>query len=453
MSEALRQTRSLRLLVAEESPHDLEILERHLTAAGHRVWTAVSAMETLELLESEEADLVITGLHIPGKSGLDLVAEICVNHPQSRVMVVANYATISGAVEAVKAGADEYLAKPYTREELLGAVQRIAKLPPRRPSTVAAAERALSATAGMIGDSPAMLKVFANIAKAATTNATVLINGESGTGKELIARAIHYNGDRSAAPFVPINCGGIPESLLESELFGHVKGAFTGAVETRAGFFQVADGGTIFLDEIGEISPAMQVKLLRVLQDKEVCMGGDTRTRQVDVRIIAATNKDLEALVRERLFRDDLYFRLNVISIQAPPLRERQDDLLLLLHHFAGKFAKELNRPTPEFSDRVLEYLRAYSWPGNVRELENIIQRLIVMSEGAYIDAGELPMQMRSATGGGGGWRKTLPEVEAEHIAKVVRQVKGNRSQAAKILGIDRKTLREKMKRYQIDET
>jgi DNA-binding NtrC family response regulator len=291
-----------------------------------------------------------------------------------------------------------------------------------------------------------MLKVFKAIEKAASTSATVLISGESGTGKELVARAIHYSSPRGSCPFIPVNCGGIPEGLLESELFGHVKGAFTGATESRAGFFQTADGGTIFLDEISDTSPSMQVKLLRVLQDGEVCMVGSSKTRKVDVRIVAATNKDLLNLVSKGLFREDLFYRLNVLTIALPPLRERADDILLLIRHFTSKFAQEEGKPIPKFSDDALRVLVSYQWPGNVRELQNVIQRLVLMSEGDLIDVPDLPSLMRFSALRSTGLNRTLAEVETEHIRNVLASVDGNKSKAAEVLGIDRKTLRERLK-------
>jgi two-component system response regulator HydG len=292
-----------------------------------------------------------------------------------------------------------------------------------------------------------MHHVFDMIAKAASTSATVLISGESGTGKELIARAIHYSSPRNTAPFVPVNCGAIPEELLESELFGHVKGAFTGATETRAGFFQTADGGTIFLDEISETRLSMQVKLLRVLQDKEVCMVGSTRSRKVDARILASTNKDLLSLVKKGGFREDLFFRLNVITIDLPPLRERSDDILLLAHHFVKQFSEESGKPTPRFSDEALQVLRNYHWPGNVRELENVIQRLVIMTDGNLIEVPDLPSLMRFSALRGEGFNRTLAEVETEYIRNVLASVEGNKTRASEILGIDRKTLREKLRK------
>jgi DNA-binding NtrC family response regulator len=290
-----------------------------------------------------------------------------------------------------------------------------------------------------------MQKVFSAIAKAATTSATTLITGESGTGKELVARAIHYNSPRNSAPFVPVNCGAIPGELLESELFGHLKGAFTGATETRAGFFQTADGGTIFLDEISETSLSMQVKLLRVLQDKEVNMVGSPRPRKVDVRILASTNKDLPHLVEKGLFREDLFFRLNVITIDIPCLRERGKDIILLTQYFAAKFAEELGKAKLTFSENALSVLKNYHWPGNVRELENVVQRLVVMTEGDLIEVPDLPSLMRFSALQKTGFNRTLSEVETEYIRNVLTSVGGNKTRAAEILGIDRKTLREKL--------
>jgi DNA-binding NtrC family response regulator len=291
-----------------------------------------------------------------------------------------------------------------------------------------------------------MRRVFSAIEKAAATTATVLISGESGTGKELVARAIHYHSARASAPFVPINCGASPGELVESELFGHVKGAFTGAMESRAGFFQTADGGSIFLDEISEMSFPTQVKLLRVLEDKEVRMVGSSRTNKVDVRILTATNKNIASMVKKGAFREDLYFRLSVVTIAVPPLRERENDVLLLARHFISKFAAEAKVAAPEFTERALNAMKNYPWPGNVRELENLIHRLIVMKEGSLMDVPDLPAHMRFTVERGSGLNRTLAQVEREHIRNVLAGTGGNKTQTAKILGIDRKTLRERLK-------
>jgi len=435
-----------RILVVDDSVDTLEVLQRNLTSEGYQVFTAPGVAEALKILEGTPVHLVITDLKMPRMSGLDLIRHIRENYKETEVMMITGYATIEGAVQAVKTGADEYLPKPFTGEELIAAVERSLDRLRVRKAGQAEIPKTRPAPQGLIGQSGAMVKVFNAIDKAASTTATVLITGESGTGKELVARAIHYRGPRASAPFVPVNCGGIPEGLLESELFGHVKGAFTGAIESRAGFFQTADGGTIFLDEISETSLSMQVKLLRVLQDKEVCMVGSSKTRKVDARVIAATNKDLLGLVNKGVFREDLFYRLNVITIAMPPLREREDDILLLINHIARKYTRELGRPAPRFSESALQVLRNYQWPGNVRELENVIQRLVIMSECELIEVPDLPSLMRFSALSTAGLNRTLAEVEAEHIRNVLASVDGNKTKAAKMLGIDRKTLREKMK-------
>ncbi|UCG50277.1 MAG: sigma-54-dependent Fis family transcriptional regulator [Phycisphaerales bacterium] len=435
------------ILIADDSAATLEVLQRNLAAAGYRVFTAPGAAEAIDVLEATPLDLVITDLKMPKVSGLDLVRHVRENFRDTAVMMITGYPSIEGAVSAVKNGAEEFLAKPFTDKELLGAVARVLNRLRARRSGQAVPEQEIPSCGGLIGASEVMEKVFVAIGKAAKSAATVLISGESGTGKELAARAIHYSSGRSAAQFVPVNCGGIPEGLLESELFGHVKGAFTGAVESRAGFFHAADGGTIFLDEVSEMSLAMQVKLLRVLQDKQVCMVGSSRTREVDVRILAATNKDLHALVKKGAFREDLFYRLNVINIVIPPLRQRGDDILLLARHFADKFAAEAGRAPLSFSDEALQGLANYNWPGNVRELENVIQRLVVMTDGDVIDVSDLPSLMRFSALRRTGFTRTLAEVEAEYIHNVLESAAGNKTRAAEILGIDRKTLREKLRK------
>lgn len=438
-----------RILVVDDAPDTLEVLRRNLTSEGYRVFTAPGVAEALKILEGMPVDLVITDLKMPKVSGLDLVRHVRENLRNTEVMMITGYATVEGAVEAVKTGAEEYLAKPFTDEELSSAVRRaLSKLHVRLVGQDQTSGKRPAAH-GILAESKPMLKILKSIEKAASTTATVLISGESGTGKELAARAIHYSSPRASSPFVPVNCGGIPEGLLESELFGHVKGAFTGATETRAGFFQTADGGTIFLDEISDTSPSMQVKLLRVLQDGEVCMVGSSKARKVDVRIIAATNKDLLSLVNKGSFREDLFYRLNVITIAMPPLRERGDDISLLINNFARRFAQESGKPVPKFSEDALQSLRNYQWPGNVRELQNVVQRLVVMTEGGLIDVPDLPSLMRFSALRVTGLNRTLADVEADHIRNVLAGVDGNKTRAAEILGIDRKTLREKLKALQ----
>ncbi len=438
-------SKKVRILVVDDSPDTLEVLKRNLESEGYLVFTAPGAVEAIKIIEASKVDLVITDLKMPEVDGLSLVRHIQENYKNMGVMMITGYPSIEGAVEAVKFGAEEYLSKPFTDEELFSAVSRVLNKLHLQRITNTQDRKPLEARHGLIGGSEVLQKVWVAIEKSAASQAIVLITGESGTGKELVARAIHYSSPRVSAPFVPINCGGIPENLLESELFGYVKGAFTGATETRAGFFQTAEGGTIFLDEISEMSLSMQVKLLRVLQDKEVFLVGARQHQKVDVRIIAATNKDLLTLVKKDEFREDLYYRLNVITIDIPPLRERVGDVLLLVQNFSVKFAKELDKPELQFSEKALQILKDYDWPGNVRELENIIQRLVVMTEGDVIDVPDLPSLMRFSALRGVSPHRTLTEVEAEHILCVLPSVDGNKTQAAKILGITRKTLREKL--------
>ena len=439
------------ILVVDDTPSTLEVLQRSLNAEGYTTYAAPNAVDALNLLDGTFVDLVITDLKMPKISGIDLIRHVRENYRNTAVMMITGYATVESAVEAVKSGAEEYVAKPFTDDELCAAVRRVLdKLNRRREASTKPAVKPAGAY-GLIGESVPMQKVFAVIRKASSTSATALITGESGSGKELVARAIHYGGARASAPFVPVNCGGIPESLLESELFGYVKGAFTGAHESRAGFFQTADGGTIFLDEIGETSVAMQVKLLRVLQDKEVRMVGDSRPRKVDVRIIAATNKNLHSLIQSRVFREELYYRINVVTIEVPPLRARGGDILLLVRYFAEKFAAEHGRAAPRFSEKALEALQNYAWPGNVRELENAIQRIVVMNDEQIIEVPDLPSFARFSALRTTGVNRALAEVEAEHIRNVLANTDGNRTHAARVLGIDRKTLRNKMQRYSLD--
>lgn len=434
-----------RILIVDDTPATLELLQRNLISWGYAVYMASDVAEAINILDVSKVDLVITDLKMPGLSGVHLVRHVRENFNDTAVMIVTGYPSVKGAVEVIKTGAEEYLIKPFTDEELLSAVERTLRNLRMRRTAHTSPARGTAVSHGLIGESRAMSRIGDFIEKAALTSATVLISGESGTGKELVARAIHYRSARASAPFVPVNCGAIPEELLESELFGHIKGAFTGATETRAGFFQTADGGTIFLDEISETSLSMQVKLLRVLQDREVCMVGSTRTRKVDVRILASTNKDLTVLVKKGLFREDLFYRINVIAVELPPLREREDDIFLLIQHFARKFAEELGGSVPRFSDGALQALSKHYWPGNVRELENIVQRLLVMRDGDIIDTPDLPSLMRFSALQPTPLNRTLAEAESAYIHSVLVSVNDNKTQAAKILGIDRKTLRKKL--------
>jgi len=433
-----------KILVVDDSAPTLEIIRRNLEAAGYEVFTAPSVEPAIAFLEQNSVDLVITDKKMPKISGLELLKYVKENVKETEIMIITGYPSIKGAVEAVKDGAEDYLVKPFTDEELLSAVSRmLEKLVNRR----AVETKPLLGSHNIIGNSPGMQHVYRLIGKAGATGINVLVLGESGTGKELVARAIHYSSKTVSGPFVTVNCTAIPDSLLESELFGHVKGAFTGAQASRAGFFQMADGGTLFLDEIGDASLSMQGKLLRAIQNKEICMVGSSRVQKIDTRIIAATNTDLSHLVKKGLFREDLYYRLNIVEISLPPLHERGEDILLLVQSFKEKLSRETNRPAPQFSDRVLQIFKNYRWQGNVRELENLIQRLVVLTDGNFIDVADLPEQMRFNINWRRGLKRPLAEVEAEHIVNVMNSVKGNKTRAAEILEIDRKTLRAKIQR------
>lgn len=436
---------NINVLVVDDSPESVELIRRNLQPKGYQIYTASNVQSATKLLATVPVDLLITDLQMPGENGIQLVRHASENYKGIGILVITGFPSIQGAVESIKIGAEEYLVKTFTDEELFAAVERVLGKTKRGkigPVTLPAQNF------GIIGDSDGMKKVFNIIQKAKSTNATVLIYGESGTGKELVARALHYGGTISAAPFVPVNCGGIPDSLLESELFGYVKGAFTGATETRAGFFQTADGGTIFLDEISNTSLAMQAKLLRVLQEKEFYMVGSKRTHKVNVRVVAATNVDLMRLVKKGLFREDLYYRLNIITIDLPPLRERGDDIFQLIDFFLAKHVKELGKPSMKFTAKAIQALKEYGWPGNVRELQNLIHRLVIMSEDSTIDVPDLPESFRFSVRRTKRLDRKLEDVEREYIQDALAANQNNISQTAISLGIDRKTLREKLKKY-----
>lgn len=432
------------ILVVDDSAETQELIKRNLESVGHTIYTAASVQSAVTLLNAVDVDLVITDLKMPGENGIELVRHVSENFKGIGTLVITGFPSIQGAVESIKIGAEEYLVKPFTDDELFKSVDRVlSKSQQKKKQT----RKTLPQNFGIIGESEGMMKVFNTINKAKGTNATVLINGESGTGKELVARALHYGGEGSAAPFVPVNCGGIPDALLESELFGYVKGAFTGANETRAGFFQTADGGTIFLDEISNTTLAMQAKLLRVLQEKEFYMVGSKKPIKVNVRVVAATNVDLMQLVKKGLFREDLFYRLNIISIDLPPLRARDNDVHLLLDFFLSKYVQEFGKPAMKFSKKALDALTAYAWPGNVRELQNQVQRLVILADDNTIDVPDLSDNFRFSATRSKGLKRTLAEIEREYIHDVLAANHNNISKTADILGIDRKTLREKIKK------
>jgi two-component system response regulator HydG len=431
MAKSKKQTlTAVRILAVDDSPETIELIKRNLESLGHHVYTANSVRSAIKILDATPIQLVISDLKMPNENGLELIRYTLDNYKNVATLVITGFPSIQGAVESIKFGAEEYLVKPFTDEELFKAVDRALK---KNESAIIQSNSNENHSFGIIGKSEGMLQVFRTIEKARTTKATVLITGESGTGKELVARALHYGSNTAASPFVPVNCGGIPDALLESELFGYVKGAFTGANESRAGFFQTAEGGTIFLDEISNTSMAMQAKLLRVLQDKEFYMVGSKKPYKANVKIVAATNVDLLQLVKKNLFREDLFYRLNIVTIDLPPLRERGNDITLLLDFFLKKYVHELQR---------------YAWPGNVRELQNLVHRLVILADDNTIDVPDLPTNFRYTISTSKKLNRTLEDVEREYIEEVLAAHLNNISKSAITLGIDRKTLREKLKRY-----
>lgn len=440
------------VLVVDDSLEMLELLQRQLKAMHFITFQASNVHDAIEVLKHTSVDLLITDLQMPEVNGMQLVHYVKEHYPELPVLVVTGYPSISGAVEALKSGVIDYLVKPFTQLELSQSVENCLLKNRKEKREVKTQEKLDNpspfAVLGMIGRSESMKRLAEIIQLIKNNTATVLIEGESGTGKELVARAIHYSGQRSKAPFISVNCGAIPENLLESELFGFLKGSFTGAMENRVGFFQAANTGTIFLDEIGNASHNVQSRLLRVLQEKEITMIGSSKAQKIDVRIIAATNAGLQQMVRQGTFREDLYYRLNVVNIEMPPLRERKDDIPLLVHFFLRKHGAEFDR-TPEISQQALDILIRHSWPGNVRELENVIQRSLIMGRGS-IDVKNLSdylkVQAPKNVVNHQSEFLTLKEQEREYILKVLESVDQNKTKAAEILGIDRKTLGQKIK-------
>ncbi|RSK40325.1 sigma-54-dependent transcriptional regulator [Mangrovimonas spongiae] len=431
------------ILIVDDDIHILELLQRHLTALDFYTFKAVSVKEALTILQSRTIDLLITDLNMPGVDGMQLIKYTSEHFPKLPKLVITGYPSVDGALEAMKSGVVEYLTKPFTKDELKQAIA--ISLKEKKPK-VTKTPRQQNAYGEIIGNSKAIKSVTQIIDRVKDNKATVLINGESGTGKELVARAIHYNGKYASAPFVAVNCGAIPENLLESELFGYVKGAFTGANEDRKGFFQAAHKGTIFLDEIGNASMATQLRLLRVLQEKEVVRVGAQKVEPVDVRIIAATNFNLESRIASQKFREDLFYRLTVVQINVPPLRDRLEDIELLVDKFIFKYGVEYKDKLMPITQEAINILKRHHWPGNIRELENVIQHAVIMSD-KQITVDSLPDYLKFTI----DFPKEtallpLKAVEKQHILKVLAHTNNNKSEAARILQIDRKTLSQKIK-------
>lgn len=389
-----------KILVVDDEQKMCDFLEIILSEDGYDVSSVTSGEEALKRMREEDFDVVITDLMMPGIDGMQLLERVRELNSDAIVIMITGYSTVETAVEAMKKGAYDYIPKPFKIEEVKVVIRkaidqrRIIRENRRLKDELKAARGKFS---GIVGNSRKMQEIYQLIEKVAKADSTVLIRGESGTGKELVARALHHYSPRSEKPFVSINCAALPENLLESELFGHARGAFTGAVTAKRGLFEEADSGTVFLDEIGDISLALQAKLLRFLQNREFIRVGETTTRRVDVRVIVATNRDLEAAIEKGTFRRDLFYRLNVISITLPPLRERKDDIPLLAKHFAGKVWERMGKGPTRFSQEAMEALVAYDWPGNVRELENVVERAMILGEGSVIRVEDLPEEVRRA--------------------------------------------------------
>ncbi|MEZ7498717.1 sigma-54 dependent transcriptional regulator [Flavobacterium sp. Arc3] len=436
------------ILIVDDNYDMLELLHRNLKAQNFHTYKASSVVEAIEILKFSTIDLLITDLQMPGINGIELIKYVQEHFPTIPKLVITGFPSVDSAVEAVKSGALDYLAKPFTNDELKKAVQAL--IDSKWDTKKSTEEISISSTnkineyAGIVGQSQQIVQLVDLIQRVKDNRATVLIQGESGTGKELVARAIHYEGAFSSKPFIAVNCGAIPENLMESELFGYVKGAFTGANDTRDGFFQAAAGGTIFLDEIGTAPLAVQTRLLRVLQEKEVSMIGSQKTQKIELRIIAATNNDLYEMSSKGSFREDLYYRLNVVNIETPPLRNRKNDIRLLITTFLNKYGAEYNKPKITIAEKAILVLMRHSWPGNVRELENVIQRMIIMS-GDQIEVADIPEYLKYPMPFEKEELRTLKDIEKAHILKVLAAVDNNKTRAAEILQIDRKTLRQKI--------
>jgi two-component system, NtrC family, response regulator AtoC len=426
-----------------------------LSGQNLEVRTATHGAEALEMMAAAPAEVVLLDIKMPGLDGKDVLKTIRREYPATQVIMITGYPDVEGAVECMKQGAMDYLTKPFRIDELETVVKKALDSGREGPGASPAAEEGAEepGIASIIGHSPAMQQVFAKIRRAAPSDSTVLLTGESGTGKELVARAIHELSPRADKEFVPVDCSALVETLLESELFGHVKGSFTGAHQTKHGLFELADHGTFFFDEITNLSLNIQAKLLRVIQEREFMKVGSQRRTKLDIRIIASSNRVLAEAIKEGSFREDLYYRLSVIPIHLPPLRERTGDIALLAEHFLNKYSQKANRQPKEISSRAMKMLCAYSWPGNVRELEHTMERIIILEDGDVILPEHLPSfisQRRGEFQVFSDEDHTLEELEKRYIQFILRRTKGKRQEAARILGINRKTLGQRIKKFNL---
>jgi len=455
-NERSRSRSGARLLVVEDDDAMRDLLVEELSEAGFEVLAARGGRDGIDRVRRERIDLVITDLRMPDLDGFDLIRDVKATPRSPHIVMITAFGSIETAIKAVKLGAYDYITKPFEIEELvLVADKALEERSLRRQ--VARLQREVEGKFGLgniVAHSQAMQEILTLVSRVAPSNVSVLVTGESGTGKELIARAIHYNSDRAAGPFVPVNLAAVPANLIESELFGHKRGAFTDARQDRIGLFEEASGGTIFLDEIGELALELQAKLLRVLQEQEIRPVGATRTQSVDVRVVAATNRDLDEMLQEGRFREDLYYRLNVIEVALPPLRQRPDDILPLAEHILAQAAGKSGAPQDvRLHPATQRALLAYHWPGNVRELSNVLERGLALCQAGEIHIEDLPNQVRAPRdsdllGAAVARRMTLADLEREYIRLVLADEGGNKTRAASRLGLDRKTLYRKLEEY-----
>ncbi len=449
------------ILIVDDEKNYLVVLEALLSPEGYEIITADNARSALRLIEESDLDLVLTDMKMPGVSGMELLEQCKKINPEVPVIMMTAYGTIEMAVQAMKKHAFDYITKPFQNEELKVTIKKALEnyrlIKENRRLSEALSEK--HKFSNIIGRSKPMLRIYDLIGKVAYSKASVLITGPSGTGKELIAKAIHYESPRKNRPFVSVNCGALTETLLESELFGHEKGAFTGAVALKKGRFELADGGTLFLDEVGEMPPSLQVKLLRVLQEMEFERVGGTRSLRVDVRVLSASNRNLKETVAEGSFREDLFYRLNVIHIEVPPLRERPEDIRLLVNHFIDKYRRTSGEEKIELSPEVWKSFYAYRWPGNVRELENVIERAVVLNSEGVINQRDLPAEFSEENmeldvdrfiPSDVPLQETLEKIEEQLIRRALKQSGDVQSHAAERLGITKSLIQHKMKKYNI---
>jgi len=448
------------ILLVDDEASQRSILSGYLKKHHHSIVEAERVAQAVELFKTHSFDVILTDFQMPYGTGLDLLKAVRSLHSSAAVILMTAFGTIEGAVSAMREGAFDYLTKPINLDELDALLHRIEELHQLQSENQMLREQLAEkySFTGIVSQSETMERVLSTAARVAQSSASVLIRGESGTGKELIAKAIHFAGERNHKPFIAVNCAALNENLLESELFGHEKGAFTGADKQRRGRFEMAHRGTIFLDEIGDISPATQVKLLRVLQEHQFERVGGSETLTVDVRILAATNKNLEEAIKVGTFREDLYYRLNVVTIELPPLRQRRDDIAPLLEYYLQRFTKENKRKKLTFSKEAWDTLLRYNFPGNIRELENIVQRSVIMSRGEHITTGDLPQVLQTAPE-----EKVLPrkksdksltaqvdQLEKDLVFEALRIHRNNQSKAAKELGISERNLRYRLKKWNV---